>query len=53
MYEISSPIDNTIPIELINLKFVKDNIIKEIKLDINEINTGCIEPFSLFDIKIE
>ena len=43
IYEINSPIDNTIPIELINLKLVNDNNINDIKLEINEINTAGFE----------
>lgn len=53
IYEISNPIDNTSPIELINLKLVNDNNIKDIKLDIKEIKTGGIEYLPPLAIKTE
>lgn len=53
IYEISNPIDNTSPIELINLKLVNDSNIKDIKLDIKEINTGGIEYLPPLAIKTE
>ena len=53
IYEVASPIAITNPIELINLKLVNDNNIKDIKLVINEINTASLEVLPPLAINIE